>query len=103
MADVRLNLDGLKRLQQNAKKLDGEHRVPVTELFTPAFMRRCSRFHSFQDLLAASPVTIRSADDFRRLADADRDAFIRQNTSFRSWQEMVNAASIEWTKTRLFR
>ena len=101
MGNVRLDLRGLERLKRNARALHGTHHVPLGELFTPAFMSSCSRFHSFQALVAASPFNVRTAEDFKAIPDADRDAFIRQNTRFASWQDMVRAASVEWTKQRL--
>jgi hypothetical protein len=83
--------------------LDGSHRVPLGELFNPAFMRGCSRFGTFQELLDASPFTVRSAEDFKAIPDAEWDAHVRQNTRYSSWQEMRQAAVVEWTKARLFR
>ena len=101
--NVKLNLDGLRKLQRRAKELDGTHRVPATELLTAKFMREHCPFSSFEAMLAASPFTVKSAEDFKAIPDAEWDAFVRQNTRFSCWREMLSAASAEWTKERLFR
>lgn len=32
---IKMNLSGLKRLQQNLKQLDGTHQVPFSEIMSP--------------------------------------------------------------------
>jgi hypothetical protein len=101
--DIKVDLRGLEQLQRNARALDGTHNIPLEELFSPAFMRGCSRFSTFREMLDASPFTVHSADDFRTVPDADWDAYVRQTTRFASWEAMQQAAAVEWAKARLFR
>ena len=101
--NVKFNLDGLRKLERRAKELDGNHQVPMSELLTPKFMRESSSFSDFETMLAASPFTVSSAEDFKAIPDAEWDTFVRQNTRFSSWREMLSAASAEWMKQRLFR
>ena len=101
--NVKLNLDGLRKLEQCARELDGTHQVPVQELLSTKFMQEHSPFSSFEAMLAASPFSVNSAEDFKAIPDADWDAFVRENTRFSSWREMLSAASAEWMKQRLFR
>ncbi|MCV0215040.1 hypothetical protein KUC60_19620, partial [Pseudomonas aeruginosa] len=40
---IKMNLSGLKRLQQNLKQLDGTHQVPFSEIMSPSFISSNSR------------------------------------------------------------
>jgi hypothetical protein len=101
--NVKMNLDGLHKLQRRAKELDGTHQVPVAELLTGEFMRRHTKFGSLDAMIEASPFTVESAEDFRAIPDAEWDAFVRQQTRFSSWREMLSSAGAEWMKKQLFK
>lgn len=91
----------LNDLADRAKRLDGTHNVPISELLTPGFLAGCSRFASADQMFQASGFKIESADDFKAIPDAEWDMFIKNNTSFGSWQEMLQAAGAEWTRKQL--
>ncbi|MGC3965859.1 MAG: hypothetical protein QM775_00350 [Pirellulales bacterium] len=88
----------LKKLQQNAARLDGTREVKLVDMATPSFMRAHSRFQSVEDWFTQSGMT---ADAFKQMTDAEKDEFTRTTTSFRSWQELINAAGVEYTKKQL--
>lgn len=91
----------LKKLGARAQKLDGTQNVPVSELLTSRFLEGCSRFSSVDELFKASGCKIESPEDFKAVPDDQWDAFIRTNTSYSNWKEMLGSAAKEWTKKRL--
>jgi len=91
----------LRDLQARGRALHGSHRIPVGELLGPDFMRRHTRFASFDAMVAASGFKVESAEDFAAIPDADWDAFIRGATRFAGWQTMLGAAGQEWAARRL--
>lgn len=99
---VKINLDGLRKLERCSRELYGTHRVPVSQLLTPRFMRGHTPFGSFEALAAASPFAVNSAEDFQAIPDGEWDAYIRQHTRFSSWRELLSAAGAGWIKGRLF-
>lgn len=99
--NVKMNLDGLHKLQRRAKELDGTHQVPVSQLLSPKFMREHTPFSDFEAMLTASPFSVNSAEEFRAIPDADWDAYVCHNTRFSSWQAMLSAAGAEWMRSRL--
>lgn len=103
MSKVKMNLDGLHRLRRNAEALHGTHKIPVADLLSADFMRSVSSFASFEEMLAQSPFTVDSAEDFKAIPDAEWDDYVRKTTRFSSWREMLQAAAAAWTKARLFR
>jgi hypothetical protein len=91
----------LHDLQRKVEQLDGEHSVPLTELFHDEFMLRNTEFPSVETMLEASGYKIESNEDFAVIPDEEWDAFIRERTRFASWDEMKNAASQEWVARTL--
>ncbi|MEX0676634.1 MAG: hypothetical protein WD063_06135 [Pirellulales bacterium] len=97
---VRLDLSGLKRLQRNAETFHGEHQVKLLEILSPQFMRSNTRFSSLEDMLSQCGIPEESFGD---MPIPDKDDLTRRNTKFQSWQEMINAGAIEYTKKQLFK
>jgi hypothetical protein len=95
------NLTPLENLVRRAKKLDVQERASLAGLLTPAFLSGCSRFNSADEMFEASGFKIGSQEDFEAIPDAEWDLFIRKNTSFTDWKEMLKAASGEWIKQQL--
>lgn len=91
----------LQRMAQAAQAVDGPQEVQLGELFPPEFIRACSRFGSVGEFLTATGFRIQSADDLKAIPDEQWDSFVRANTSYGSWKEMVGAAKANWAKKRL--
>jgi len=85
--------DKLKNLGEQAKQLDGNHEVPISELLTPTFLSNCSRFTTVEELFAASGFKIESTEDFKAIPEDQWDAFIKSNTFFGNWKEMIAEAA----------
>jgi hypothetical protein len=88
-------------IAERARKLDGTRSVPVTELLTPNFVSQHTRFNTAEELFAASGFEAETADDFKSIPDADRDAHIRSASDFPDWETMLGTAVKEWTKHQL--
>ena len=91
----------LKELGERIDAVSGEQNVPMTELLKPDFLASCSTFSSVQEMFDRSGFKVESQADFAAIPDDDWDAFIRANTSYFSWQEMLQAAGAAWTKAKL--
>lgn len=98
LSDLTKKLD---ELAQRASDLHGSHEVPLTELLTPAFLAKCSQFLSPDEMFAASGFEVKNTEDFKTIPDTEWDNFIRKNTSYKSWSEMLSAASAEWSQAKL--
>ena len=88
-------------LAENAKRLDGQHSIPVTELLSSSFVAACSKFQSAEELFNASGFKIESPEDFKAIPDFEWDAFIKENTHYSNWSDMLQAAAAIWTKKKL--
>jgi len=91
----------LQELADGADALSGEHALPISELLSPAFLATCTLFNSADEMFEKSGFKIESQADFEAIPDEQWDDFIRGNTSFPSWNEMLQAAGASWAKTKL--
>jgi hypothetical protein len=98
MLHVKIDLHALDRLKRRISALHGTYRVPVSEILSPSFMRGCSRFSTFHEMIDASPF---AGQDFDAIPDAAWDAYVRQHTRFASWQAMLQDAAADWTSRQL--
>ncbi|MEG9437830.1 hypothetical protein JAO29_16910 [Edaphobacter sp. HDX4] len=91
----------LEDLADRAESLHGTQQVPLSELLTPGFLAKHTRFLSEDEMFEASGYKVDTAGDFEKIPDEDWDEFIRQNTPFAAWSDMLSAAATEWTRKRL--
>lgn len=84
-------IDKLDTLANNAKKLNGTHEIPATELFGKNFLSKCTndRFTNFADFIDAGNF---SASSFEDIPKKDLDYWVSQVTNFDSWQSMLSSA-----------
>ncbi len=98
-------MDGIKRrledLSRRAQELHGNHNVPLSELMPPEFISNCSQFTSLEAMFTASNFKIESIEDFKAIPDDEWDAFIVDNTSYSSWEEMQQDAMKAWVGKQL--
>lgn len=91
----------LEDLERKAEVLNGEHKVPFSELFNSYFMQRYTNFSTMEELIEAGGFKIESAEDFNAIPDQEWDIYIAQTTKFPNWQEMMEKAGTEWAKRQL--
>lgn len=94
-------IDNLEQLAQNAQELDGEHEVPLSELFTQAFMEENTHYSSFGDLLEAGGFHADSAEAFDSIPESELDAHIARTTKFDSWESMLEEATGQYVTRKL--
>jgi hypothetical protein len=105
---MEFKVDGLEELARkmdnlarSVEQLSGPHHVPIGELLTPSFLACCSRFSSVDQMFQTSGFKIDTNEDLESIPESDWDTFIKTNTSFESWRQMLEAAGADWTKRQL--
>lgn len=91
----------LKQMEKGAKELDGHHEIPFDKLFTASFMRKYTKFSSFDDLLVAGNFNVKSNSDFEAIPDAEFDKHIAAVTKFKSWEDMLSEATNQYIAKKL--
>ncbi|WP_430494087.1 hypothetical protein [Rossellomorea marisflavi] len=101
-----LKIDGLKEFQKQlkdiekaAEELDGEHEVPLHELFTDSFLRKNTKFSSYEDF--DSQEIFEKYSTFEDIPDKELDEFVSTNTNFSGWGDMLDTAATEYASRKL--
>ena len=94
-------IDELEQLAQNARELDGEHEVPLSELFTQAFMEENTPYSSLNDLLEAGGFHADTDEEFDAIPESELDAHIAKTTKFDSWESMLEEATGQYVTRKL--
>jgi hypothetical protein len=89
----------LDDLAERAETVNGTQEVPLSELLTPGFLAKHSRFLS--EMFDASGFKVDKPEDFANIPDHEWGLFIIQNTSFATWSEMLSAAGTEWVQKKI--
>ncbi|SDH33586.1 hypothetical protein [Desulfosporosinus hippei] len=72
--------------------------VSFTDLFTPDFMSKYTKFANFGELLIVGKYNVSRFEEFLALLNAEFDKFIAKNTNFKTWEEMQSTAVSEYYK-----
>lgn len=91
----------LKKMEKGAKELEKTTSVSFGELFTTSFMRKHTKFSSFDDLLSAGGFEVNSSEDFEAIPDDVFDNYISSCTKFSSWKNMLDEATSEYALKKL--
>ena len=101
MGDIDGTIDDLADLRAAAEELDGEHEVPMGEMFPDDFMQEHTEFENVDQLFEESQWDVESQEDFRAIPDEPFDEYIAETTDFKDWDEMYSAAGGEWASREL--
>lgn len=91
----------LKHMEQAARELDGTHEIPLSELLTPSFMRKYTRFSTFDELMNAGGFKAETTEEFKSIPEGPFDAHIAATTKFRSWKDMIQTATNQYISKKL--
>lgn len=102
MIKVRFDDSGFRELQRKLKELSETKQVPVSEFFNTPFMTKYTSYSSLEAMLEAAnlaPESITNAESLRENESWNR--FIADNTRFKDWNDMLEAALLEHVKLKL--
>lgn len=90
----------LKKIERSVKKeVDGE--VPASEIFSESFMRKHTKFESIEEFFDKSPFEINTSEDLEAVDDSEMDAYVREHSTFDSWDAFQTAAGEEYMGNKL--
>ena len=95
MIKTKIDLKGLKKIQREIKRIPKEQEVSFEKLFSQSFMTKYSKFRSIDEMVTKSPFKVESEEDFLKIPELEWDKYVRENTSFKNWNEMRSKAAEE--------
>ncbi|AQZ81203.1 hypothetical protein BUM88_06060 [Acinetobacter calcoaceticus] len=97
------DFSGLKKLTENAKKLNGEQQVSLGTLFNEGFLQANTDFENIDELFEKAGFKVETEEDFAAIPQEDIDTFVRENTKFESFTDMQQHAATEYMRKQLFK
>lgn len=94
----------LDQISKNARELDGKSQnFKSDDLFNEAFMKKHSSFDSFEKFIDECPLEVVSQEQFDELQDSDEfNEYVAKETTFESWEDMVQNAGFEQISKQIF-
>lgn len=91
----------LENILNKAKKIEGNNKVPLTELLPDSFIKRYTNFKTTQDFVDACEKLLDV--DFLSIDENDEkfNQMIKEKTSFDNWNEMINEATTQCVGKKL--
>ena len=110
MFNLEIKVNGLdkiikhfEKLEKRIRKIDDKYVLIVSDLFPPEFVKKNTKFSSMDEMFEKSGFAVNSQKDFEKIPNDVWDKFISDNSKFGSWQDMLNAAGIEWAQRQLLK
>lgn len=97
------NFKGLRKLTENAKKLQGQSQVSLGTLFNEGFIQSNTDFESIDDLFEKAGFNVETPEDFEAIPQERIDQFIREHTKYESFNDLQTKAAAEYFKKQLLK
>lgn len=93
--------DFQKGFKKGIKDLEQTNEISFDVLFNPKFIQKHTKFSSIDDFLEQSGFDCSSTEAFDSIPSDALDKYVRENTSFHSWQEMLEEATNDYITGKL--
>ncbi|MDQ0203868.1 hypothetical protein [Pectinatus haikarae] len=93
-------------------KLSGYYKLPhltspisfdFEDVFNTAFMKKYTRYKTFEQFLNNGRFNISDQKDFENLPEKSMNIHVAKNTKFKTWQEMIDFATDRYIKKNINR
>ncbi len=74
--------------------------IDFDDIFDVGFMRKYTKYRSFDKFLSGGRFGITCQKDFEDLPEEKMDSFVQKSTKFKSWQEMLDFATDKYILRR---
>lgn len=95
------NLNGLKKLTQNAKELNKKGAASFAEVVTPEFISAHTDFNDIFDLFKQAGFDINTVEEIETIPEDELDPFINEKTKFSDFQDLQKNALAEYMRKQL--
>jgi hypothetical protein len=103
-----LKIQGLDKLQRKlddlsrkAAALNGTNSVQLDQMLTPAFVVRHTGFPDVDTFFGAGGFSVKSRADLDAIPETQLDEWVRRNSKFGGWKQMLETAGSQWVASKL--
>lgn len=91
----------LDELAKKANDISGTRSVSLQELLTNGFMLENTKFDNANDFFDKGGFNFKNSEEFKAIDDLELDKWVKANSKFSTWKEMIDKAVIEYYKKGL--
>ena len=92
----------MNKIAQTAKEFEEGKNISLNDIMTDDFVNEHTDYNTFEDFLIASELISEGEEITEEILNSnDFDEHVKKNTSFGSWQDMLQTASVEYMKRQL--
>ena len=96
---IKIDTSGLDNLSKKLNSISGKRKVQLRDILTPSFISSYSKYSDLNSFM--SGCGINSVEDFEAFPEEQMDNFVKSNTKFSSWKDMITSATTEYYKNQL--
>jgi hypothetical protein len=96
-----VKIEGMGELTRQFDSFGEDRSIPISELFTPRFMRTHTDAETFGAFIENSPWSVETEDDFKSIPESKWDDYVETYTVFKDWDAMLSTAFREWFSRNL--
>lgn len=91
-----IKIEGMRKLIERAEELERKHELNAEEILTDRFFREHTDFDSFAEFRLKSGL-----QNVDYVDESDLDVFVRNETKFADWRDLLKAAAAFYTVRKL--
>jgi len=87
---------------EKAEAVEEKRTYSLVEILNDRFMNKHTKFSSLEEFIEKSGFDFSSEESLDAISSEALDAFVRQNSEFGSWEEMLGDALSELMRSKIF-
>ena len=91
-----MKIDGLKKLENNIKKVSGQHSYKLSDILNDDFIQTNTKFRNYEDMLNQSGLELSEKTAEELYLNEELNNFIKANTKFKNFKDMCTLAAKEY-------
>lgn len=91
----------LDELSTKVQAVSGAHSYSLADLLNDELMKKNTSFNTVDSFFKQGGFDVSSNEAFKAIDDAGLDAWVKKETNFENWKEMLQTASEEYIKNQI--
>ena len=91
----------LDDLSKKVKNVSGKHSISLSVLLSPDFIKKNTKFQDVDEFFEKGGFSFKNSKEFEKIDEAKLDGWVKSNSKFNSWKEMLESASAEHVKDQI--
>lgn len=100
---INSDFSGLKKLKNNVEEIQEQGGFSLAEILNDRFIQNATPFNNLNELFEKGGFKFESVEEFEALPEDELNSFIASISNYSTFQEMIRAATMYFTRNKLFK